>query len=73
MHTKINILLGLSNTQWQALLCFITARLWKHRWRVLAGSGEHILDNQPGELQAAGHLRGLVWTQDICRVRKFPS
>lgn len=55
------------------LSLFLTARFWQHWWRVLAGSGEHLLVDQPGQLQAAGHAGGLVRPQGVRRVRQLQA
>lgn len=50
-----------------------SARIWQHRWRVLAGSGKHLLADKPGNLQASHHTGRLVRKEGVCRVRQLQS
>ncbi|KAK7933457.1 hypothetical protein WMY93_004353 [Mugilogobius chulae] len=47
------------------------SRLWQHRQRVLAGSGEHLLADKPGQLQAPGDPGGLVWEESFAEYASF--
>lgn len=63
-----NIQRRFSNRSVVFLLLRFAARVWQHRWRVLAWSGKHLLADEPGNVQTADHAGGLEWPESVCRV-----